>query len=379
MNFKKFELHLLEYSELSNKRPFKYDLNSPDQNIDILSDSKLDDFLNFLEITLLEECRIMGNYVIEELENELQRIKKFGQTINQRAFSNRENFIKDAQKYVNELSDLKEPVFFVSSVPPDYSQMTKKQLKYYFYVRSLLKRNTVDISIYHAYIFLYLFELLTKVGSESTLEAYEKINFIIHKVFKKIFSGKIEKFLPLVIDFSIENNFPVDLSEYEFYDMGNDDFLVNSTLNLSKEKGKAKILSDLVIDLIPEAFDNVFWVMQAKKDDYRMLENVFSEVDRYLKETKGKGLFEIYGPENKKTYSRVLYMNTPIAIEEPVKIELKDFYGSDNFKNIVKSIIKITENTLRKHYNIYNNEVSGVEIDSELEKVITDYINEILD
>ncbi|MDR2648873.1 MAG: TerB N-terminal domain-containing protein, partial [Clostridiales bacterium] len=111
-------------------------------------------------------------------------------------------------EYEDHYAEYYEPLF---DSQPTYEALSIKQLRCYFTWRAAIRsRRASGTGIY--YIYLYLFELINNIGVAGSLEALERMAFVIN-TYRNIFAGSVPLFKTWFRDYYALNNVDKPFSE----------------------------------------------------------------------------------------------------------------------------------------------------------------------
>ncbi|MFW9902960.1 MAG: TerB N-terminal domain-containing protein [Candidatus Thorarchaeota archaeon] len=225
------------------------------------------------------------------------------------------SFIDAAQNYVNRVEDETKPVPLYQ-FQPNYQDMTKAQLKWYFYWRNQV-RNGNFLATQIGYIILYIYEIINDIGIQDHQEGFKRLLAIWE--YYRIDNPELDEYFPeWIVEYAILNQIPVDNLEELYHTILNRldrreqrDLRYELTeLLLSQYQGEA--FSKIPIKMIYELVGYLNFLPYARLHDSvrrtidQHVSKILNEVDIYYLQKYNKGLLEFYSPTKKRRIPFVL-------------------------------------------------------------------------
>ena len=288
--------------------------------------------------------------------------------------SPRTTFLDQARKLVDKRGSPCEHVPFMHYWPT-YEAMNHKQQAWYFYWRSQVR---VGNYLYTdtSYLFVHIYEVINLIGFANPQDAFEYL-VVLYKHYR-VENSKLDSYLAdWLADFIILHNLGINPLEWysqvqawggETYDY---DLALEIWLNTSKNfENFSNYLLFKLADYSPKKnkFYQIYNLDNKLDSAYRL---GLDAIDKYLRETSGKGLFETFQPDQKRTITREPFAS---AIHESDKnkiiiAEVHPWFSSETLSLRVRSIIKRVENLLRKQEN-FQGRLRGIDLPQEWNAVL---------
>jgi hypothetical protein len=260
------------------------------------------------------------------------------------------SFIDAAQNYVNRVEDETKPVPLYQ-FQPNYQDMTKAQLKWYFYWRNQV-RNGNFLSTQIGYIILYIYEIINDIGIQDHQEGFKRLLAIWE--YYRIENPELDEYFPeWIVEYAILNQIPVDNMEELYHTLLN-------RLDRREQRDLRYELTELLLSHYQrEAFTRIpiemfyelvgylnFLPYTRLKDSVRTTidqhgAKILSEVNTYYLQKYNKGLLEFFSPTKKRRIPFVLarYFG---------KIDILEVNGfSRQFLNFLDNMIRYIQNRFR--------------------------------
>ena len=282
------------------------------------------------------------------------------------------DFLRFAIKY-KDFSTTEAPYVPYYSYVPQYDQLSKEQMKYYFWWRTCFK-NSKLIKVDISYVLLYIYELINlgdKVDSVTTRDTLVKLWNTYHKEFPAL-SGKLATW---ICDFCLLHklNAPTDInasvtasvpSLKEFYiniPRGNMNACADSLLKYGTEYDyhTSKFVTDKTVDLFDKhIFGAVLCAVNFYSRDGVILSELTSEDSKLL---------------------RNAFEGALCTTEWRYEIEVKycSFSRSNELRFIMGDIVKYAENKLRAFLGI-KSRLSVYSIGGDLQNALDEYLDNAL-
>ena len=283
-----------------------------------------------------------------------------------------DDFVKDAQRYSECKVDNAEFVPFFSYVP-QYNQLDKKQLAYYFYWRSKARESIFEDTDY-SYILLYVFELLNLADIDNALDYQIKLTDLWNH-YGRSYPMLSNKLILWICDFSLIYQLPPphnmsrhmvseaqSLKEFFISIPDNDlNACVSSLLKYctSYDYHTSKFATD----------DNLSLYDKHVRGALRTAVDFFSENGKILSKLSYEDSFMI-----RDSFSGALCSS---KIRYSIEIKYCSFSRSNELRYLVGDIVKYAENKIRAHLGI-KSRLTVYSISAELKEKIDAYFSDNL-
>ena len=299
------------------------------KTIEVLSYTKSLPLLVFIsEVVSTTESKLRKYYRfpalphISILEREIEKVIEttFTKFINELSQTEREtelSFIDAAQKYVDRVEDddNAKPVPLYQ-FQPNYQDMTKAQLKWYFYWRNHI-RNGNFLSTQIGYIILYIYEIINDIGTQDHQEGYKRLLAIWE--YYRIDNPELDEYLPeWIVEYSILKEIPVDGIEKLYHnilkrlDRREQRDLRYELTELLLSQYHHEVFNKIPIKMIYELVGYLNFLPYTRLNKSVRLtmdqhvSTILNEVNQYYLQKYKKSLFEFYHPTKKRRIPFVL-------------------------------------------------------------------------
>lgn len=333
------------------------------KTIEVLSYTKSLSLLVFIsEVVRTTETKLRKYYRFPALphicilEREIEKVIEttFTKFISELSLTEGEtqlSFIDAAQKYVNRVENEPEKKPKLYQFQPNYQDMTKSQLKWYFYWRNQV-RNGNFLPTQIGYIILYIYEIINDIGIQNHQEGYKRLSAIWE--YYRIDNPELDEYFPeWIAEYAILNQIPVDNLEELYYKILNRldrreqrDLRYELTeLLLSQYKHEA--FNKIPIKMIYELVGYTNFLPYTRLNDTvrntidQHVNTILNEVNSYYLQKYKKGLLDCFSPTKKRRIPFVLaryFGDTDI-------LEVKGY--SRQFLNFLDNIIRFIQNRFR--------------------------------
>ena len=274
---------------------------------------------------------------------------------------------------------------------PVYNNLTIYQLRSYFSWRTLI-RNKLYKQTEQSYVFLYIYELLNKIGVKNEIDGLNKIIDLWQNY--RVFDNSFDKYLSnWVKDYYIINRINIDfnLIEEEFPIKNNDNLKDISEILIGNYENKLEFLDSI----------SNYHILKSKIMEHKysflinlVIPEIFKNLDKYFSENNVSFVNITFGEFKKKywnVYENAIYFNNKLESDFVFKFKnLETYYRKDNnyyketfelsqySKCIVGYILKNIEITLReclkfsKNLKINISSLDELSSNAELYSVVTD-------
>lgn len=274
---------------------------------------------------------------------------------------------------------------------PVYNNLTIYQLRSYFSWRTLI-RNKLYKQTEQSYVFLYIYELLNKIGVKNEIDGLNKIIDLWQNY--RVFDNSFDKYLSnWVKDFYIINRINIDfnLIEEEFPIKNNDNLEDISEILIGNYENKLEFLDSI----------SNYHILKSKIMEHKysflinlVIPEIFKNLDKYFSENNLSFVNITFGEFKKKywnVYENAIYFNNKLESDFVFKFKnLETYYrkGNNYYKEtfelsqyskcIVGYILKNIEITLReclkfsKNLKVNISSLDELSSNAELYSVVTD-------
>lgn len=274
---------------------------------------------------------------------------------------------------------------------PVYNNLTIYQLRSYFSWRTLI-RNKLYKQTEQSYVFLYIYELLNKIGVKNEIDGLNKIIDLWQNY--RAFDNSFDKYLSnWVKDYYIINRINIDfnLIEEEFPIKNNDNLENISEILIGNYENKLEFLDSI----------SNYHILKSKIMEHKysflinlVIPKIFKNLDKYFSENNVSFVNITFGEFKKKywnVYENAIYFNNKLESDFVFKFKnLETYYrkGNNYYKEtfelsqyskcIVGYILKNIEITLReclkfsKNLKLNISSLDELSSNAELYSIVTD-------
>lgn len=274
---------------------------------------------------------------------------------------------------------------------PVYNNLTIYQLRSYFSWRTLI-RNKLYKQTEQSYVFLYIYELLNKIGVKNEIDGLNKIIDLWQNY--RVFDNSFDKYLSnWVKDYYIINRINIDfnLIEEEFPIKNNDNLEDIGEILIGNYENKLEFLDSI----------SNYHILKSKIMEHKysflinlVIPEIFKNLDKYFSENNLSFVNITFGKFKKKywhVYENAIYFNNKLESDFVFKFKnLETYYrkGNNYYKEtfelsqyskcIVGYILKNIEITLReclkfsKNLKVNISSLDELSSNAELYSVVTD-------
>lgn len=274
---------------------------------------------------------------------------------------------------------------------PVYNNLTIYQLRSYFSWRTLI-RNKLYKQTEQSYVFLYIYELLNKIGVKNEIDGLNKIIDLWQNY--RVFDNSFDKYLSnWVKDYYIINRINIDfnLIEEEFPIKNNDNLEDISEILIGNYENKLEFLDSI----------SNYHILKSKIMEHKysflinlVIPEIFKNLDKYFSENNLSFVNITFGKFKKKywhVYENAIYFNNKLESDFVFKFKnLETYYrkGNNYYKEtfelsqyskcIVGYILKNIEITLReclkfsKNLKLNISSLDELSSNAELYSIVTD-------
>lgn len=274
---------------------------------------------------------------------------------------------------------------------PVYNNLTIYQLRSYFSWRTLI-RNKLYKQTEKSYVFLYIYELLNKIGVKNEIDGLNKIIDLWQNY--RVFDNSFDKYLSnWVKDYYIINRINIDfnLIEEEFPIKNNDNLEDISEILIGNYENKIEFLDSI----------SNYHILKSKIMEHKysflinlVIPEIFKNLDKYFSENNLSFVNITFGKFKKKywhVYENAIYFNNKLESDFVFKFKnLETYYrkGNNYYKEtfelsqyskcIVGYILKNIEITLReclkfsKNLKLNISSLDELSSNAELYSIVTD-------
>ena len=274
---------------------------------------------------------------------------------------------------------------------PVYNNLTIYQLRSYFSWRTLI-RNKLYKQTEQSYVFLYIYELLNKIGVKNEIDGLNKIIDLWQNY--RVFDNSFDKYLSnWVKDYYIINRINIDfnLIEEEFPIKNNDNLEDIGEILIGNYENKLEFLDSI----------SNYHILKSKIMEHKysflinlVIPEIFKNLDKYFSENNLSFVNITFGKFKKKywhVYENAIYFNNKLESDFVFKFKnLETYYrkGNNYYKEtfelsqyskcIVGYILKNIEITLReclkfsKNLKVNISSLDELSSNAELYSIVTD-------
>lgn len=282
-----------------------------------------------------------------------------------------EKFYKSMCSYQNRVEYDAEYIYFEQYFPT-YGDMTPKQLKWFFYWRTKIREGVYPNTAL-SYIFVYIYELLCNVGTESNEDGLKKLSDVWNAY--RTTYPKIDKYLlEWILDYCLIRNLSYNPTIYNS-NIKIDKNVANKLLSTFENRHPLKLPFYLIQSLTDCTDATKKFYRDNKKLMISVIPRVIALVDIYLWNNENRGLFEKYAPQNATILSKKIYPST-ILTNMQLNFVCKQYVGTEELRKIFTGITKHTENVLREIKGISGrvNNTEFVQTQPQLAKLIKKFL-----
>ena len=273
---------------------------------------------------------------------------------------------------------------------PVYNNLTIYQLRSYFSWRTLI-RNKLYKQTEQSYVFLYIYELLNKIGVKNEIDGLNKIIDLWQNY--RVFDNSFDKYLSNWLkDYYIINRINIDfnLIEEEFPIKNNDNLEDISEILIGNYENKLEFLDSI----------SNYHILKSKIMEHKysflinlVIPEIFKNLDKYFSENNVSFVNITFGKFKKKywnVYENAIYFNNKLESDFVFKFKnLETYYrkGNNYYKEtfelsqyskcIIGYILKNIEITLReclkfsKNLKVNISSLDELSSNAELYSVVT--------
>ena len=225
---------------------------------------------------------------------------------------------------------------------PVYNNLTIYQLRSYFSWRTLI-RNKLYKQTEQSYVFLYIYELLNKIGVKNEIDGLNKIIDLWQNY--RVFDNSFDKYLSnWVKDYYIINRINIDfnLIEEEFPIKNNDNLENISEILIGNYENKLEFLDSI----------SNYHILKSKIMEHKysflinlVIPEIFKNLDKYFSENNVSFVNITFGEFKKKywnVYENAIYFNNKLESDFVFKFKnLETYYRKGN--NYYKETFELSQ------------------------------------
>ena len=284
-------------------------------------------------------------------------------------------FIELARKYENVKVDNAEHIPF-SCYWPSYETMTQKQIEWFFFWRDKV-RSSIYPDTDLSYVFLHIYELINQIGVKNSEDGFSQLC--------KLWSNYRDRYP------SLDRYLVTWVQDYIHIYMKDN---LYDLLNYIPDQNLLFLFPDyMVIENIYKSNCTMPLEFVSRFSDYdflkskfcindnenrllRYIPGVFGYINQYLLKKEGRGIFEIYKPQEEKIRNRLPFQNA-IYHGNVKSIKVEPFLYVENriLRIFFTSVIKYLENRLRQLAG-YKSRLRGFILREEMIDVIDRFVDE---
>ncbi len=288
-------------------------------------------------------------------------------------FTDRSNaaFFKEARRLAAQEGSPVEHIPF-SCYWPKYSEMDAAQRKWYFYLRSCIRRGEYPQTDL-AYLYVCVYELLNLIGVKDAGEGL-RLLMAVQQAYGTQYPQLQNHLSGWIYDF------------VHVYDCGVTAREIIGNMQHLSEAGLNELLTELSGQ---DDFDLPLWALE-RLSTYKITNSKFyqrgnqaliarcvpgalREINRQLRQTRGRNLLNAYAALKMHTDTLVAFNGAICEKRRTYTLRCKHYQNSVKLSNFLKNVIRYTENTLRTQMK-YAAKLQGIELDSQTRMWIDAYI-----
>lgn len=287
------------------------------------------------------------------------------------------SFFEDAEYLAFQEEDKAEFVPF-RKYYPTYSDMSPAQLKWYLYWRSQARRGMfLDTDL--SYIFLYVYELLNKIGIFEPLEGLLKLRELWLNYREKY--PKLDHYLvDWIADYAIIYSCPVNpvgiyKEALKFGFVRNPDLLLEEFLQGPIEEIPIILFEELSFY---KFLKSPFFRKEGNQNLELELKRALAKVDNFFRERDHVGIFKKFRPQAKIRIQRFPFQGAIFRSDHNQMITLGTAFPYSRYPplcNFFTSLVKEIENGLREKFH-FPGRLGGYELPPLVKKVIREALKE---
>lgn len=291
--------------------------------------------------------------------------------------SSADKFIRDAKKIVNQRGAAVAHVPFMSYWPT-YDSMTRSQLKWYLYWRSMVrdgKYPDTDLS----YIFVFVYELINDVGTKDARDGYEQLRRVWLNYRDR--HPKLDNYLiDWMFDYALINKFPANPMEILREALKVNAITRYNDVDLVLPGFIAGSLVELPLGLVDSISNYRFLRSKFFNEGNQSIVEEFvprslDEVNRHMMDKYGTGIFGLFRPKSYAPIQRYPYQSAVYSGRlGTIKMDNVIPYSQHApLRDFIASTVKHTENRLREANN-YKGRLRGYTIEPEIQAIVDNLI-----
>lgn len=288
-------------------------------------------------------------------------------------------FAKRAHEMIEHREEEAEFVPFMSYWPT-YESMTWRQKKWYFYWRQEVREGrypATDLS----YIFLMCYEIINGAGWQQPLEGHQYLMDLWRQYRKKFI--KLDRYIPQwVLDFGQIHGLNESLSELM---IAAPDHLPTELDDLEWERIWSSHPVQIPFELLHRLLDydierSRFYIEKGSEWIQEYVPKVLAAVDAFLEKQQGARLIQIFRPTVYRETERYLFRSAvydSTIYGRTVTVRRLPLCEHKPLRDFLTSIVKLTENELRRHLEFSGRLRINPPIEPEIARLIERYIKRI--
>ncbi len=288
-------------------------------------------------------------------------------------------FAKRAHEMIEHREEEAEFVPFMSYWPT-YESMTWRQKRWYFYWRQEVREGrypATDLS----YIFLMCYEIINGAGWQQPLEGHQYLMNLWRQYRKKFI--KLDRYIPQwVLDFGQVHGLNESLSELM---IAAPDHLPTELDDLEWERIWSSQPVQIPFELLHRLLDydierSRFYVEKGSEWIQEYVPKVLAAVDAFLEKQQGARLIQIFRPTVYRETERYLFRSAvydSTIYGRTATVRRLPLCEHKPLRDFLTSIVKLTENELRRHLEFSGRLRINPPIEPEIARLIERYIKRI--
>ncbi|ACL75324.1 TerB N-terminal domain-containing protein [Ruminiclostridium cellulolyticum] len=255
---------------------------------------------------------------------------------------------------------------------PTYDSMSIHQREWYFWWREQVRMGLyleTDLS----YVLVYIYELVNLVGVSDPIDGYEKL-YTIWEIYRNKYLKLDFHLLEWIMDYIIINDCPIDfieilkdnISRCPYFHLP--DFLIPYYTDEELSKMSTTLIARF-IDYPLKKSKFYTGIHQELLDKY--IPRAIAEVNFYLKDRFGKGIFELYKPTKFQKIIRVPFQGAVYGRrgEKELTATVIPYSQHGPLREFLTSVVKHTENKIRE-LKKFSGKLQGYTLERDIQRII---------
>ncbi len=264
----------------------------------------------------------------------------------------------------------------------DYNNMNQKQLNFYFYWRSQARKGNYLNADYN-YYYLYFVELLNMIGSDTPIDALNKLIELFRKLFKGNDHFSLTEhgktlFANRIFDFAYFHNLDLNLIKPYIWSNVYSDGRFKTLLTLLSNSDYFNVPAEVIINISDVDLFEKSKIYSLNRNLYmESLTNVFYVLDFLSKKQFGTSFINS-SKFNNKRFTKATFDPFENAVVDSHSYERQFEKSNINFRNLklyFSGIVQEVENTFRS-LNGIRGRLRKFDVDPWAKNIINDFLNQ---